>query len=168
MNKIRRHPLGFSMVEVLLYMAVLSIIGGVAAGFMIMSLQVQIKTQTIQEVEYHGDMIMRLLGTMVRQSASITVPSVGATEARLEGTIEGTDHTFIARIADGVLYFSVDGREDVLTSPLVRVTDFQVRYLGADSDAPRYEITLTIERYSLSNRSEYAYAQTFTTVVTPR
>jgi type II secretory pathway pseudopilin PulG len=80
---------GFTLVELLLYVAVSSIILFVLSGFLLIMLQARVKNQTIAEVEQQGTMVMRQIAQTVQNATGIVSPSAGAVASSL--TLDVTD-----------------------------------------------------------------------------
>ena len=74
---------GFTLVELLLYVAVSSIILFVLSGFLMIMLQARVKNQTISEVEQQGAVVMKQIMQTVQNATSIVSPSAGATSSAL-------------------------------------------------------------------------------------
>jgi len=93
---------GFTLVEVLLYLAISSIILGIISFFVFMMLETRVKNQTILEVEQQGLFVMQTISRTIRNAESINSPSVGASADSLSLSVfDALDNPTIFDVAGG-------------------------------------------------------------------
>src|SRR4051812_761321 len=73
----------FTLIELLLYIAVTSVIMFGVSSFLIVSLQSRVKNQTIAEVEQQGAEVMAVVTQSARNAKTVTAPAVGASASSL-------------------------------------------------------------------------------------
>jgi len=83
---------GFTLVELIVYIAVSSFVLAAIGGLVWMLMQSRAKSQAIAEVEQQGALIMDTITQSVRNAESITAPTVGNTGTTLTlDVVEATD-----------------------------------------------------------------------------
>jgi len=166
MNK--RHPQGLTMIEMLLYVGILAILGTLLSSFLLTSLQVRVKAESIAEVEDQGFASMQVISRIVREATAVDAPVSGQSGSELQLTTADppTTPTTITAV-DGQLILSQGSTSGALTSGVVVVDDLTITALGSEAN-PSYRIDLTLSRQNVSGRQEYTYVKTFTTIVALR
>lgn len=74
---------GFTLIEIVLYVAIASVIFGGIAAFMDISLKSRVRQDVIGEVEYGGNAAMSAIAQAIRNAKSITLPVASSTGATL-------------------------------------------------------------------------------------
>ncbi len=154
---------GFTLVEMLLYMAILSVILFALSSFAFMSFQSRIKNQTIAEVEQQGNQIMDIILQTVRNSAAINSPAVQASGTSLSvNTYFGaTTPTVFALSGSNIQMTEGAGSAVNLTGGRVAASVVSFSNLS-ESGAPgmvRAQFTLTYINNAGTN--EYDFNKTF-------
>src|SRR3989344_8594659 len=81
---------GFTLVELLLYVAISSVILLVTSLFLSVLLESRIKSQVIAEVEQQGAQVMQIMTQSIRNAETINSPAQGVSGASLSiNTIAG-------------------------------------------------------------------------------
>lgn len=161
---------GFTLVEMLLYLAILSIVVLAFSSFMFLSYTSRVKAAVIAEVEQQGSQTMSLITQNIRNAASITAPSPGSTSNVLtltEYTGALSPTTFdqsvgVMRIREGAST-AVNIISNRVTAPNL---SFQNLSRPGTPGAVRIEFTLTY--INPSSRGEYSYSKTFTSTASLR
>jgi len=147
---------GFTLVELLLYMVILSTMLGVLTSFVVMTYKVRVKSQVVAEVEQQGSQTMDIITQAVRNSTAINLPVSQASGSTL--TINGSTTTFDMnankiRMNDGTTYDIVSNKVVANGLLFTNVTE------TGGPGSVRIQFTLTYN--NISGTNEYDYAKTF-------
>jgi prepilin-type N-terminal cleavage/methylation domain-containing protein len=102
---------GYTLVELLLYLAILGVLMGSVTVFLGSALAVRVKNQSIAEVEQQGALLMDTITQAIRNADSITSPATGASgdtltlamaSAGVNPTIFSGSSTVLGNNQDGV------------------------------------------------------------------
>lgn len=156
-------PAGFTLVELLLYVSIASIILLITSLFLFTLLESRIKNQTIAEVEQQGLQVMQLVTQTARNSEAITSPAVGtsASSLTLDVVAAGSDPTTfdlssgVIRITEGA------GTATALTNSRVTASALTFQNLSRASTPGTVRIQFTLTAVNPSGRNEYNFAKTF-------
>ena len=154
---------GFTILELLLYIGILSVVIFSIAFFIQMMMSARLKSQTIAEVEQQGQQVMQKITQVIRNANSITAPTAGASGASL--TIDvydaGKDPT-VFDVALNVLRIKEGAAAVIpLTSSRVNATGFSVHNLSRASTAGTVRIQFTLTHVNTSQKNEFEYSKTF-------
>lgn len=124
---------GFTLIELILGIAITSIILGSLVLFMRDSLSVQQKQETIRELDEQGNMMMETIMSAVHNADSVTTPAIGDTASELE--------LAYTAVADNPTIFS-------LNAGVLSVSR------GAEGDVPLHDDTIVVNSFSIDNRTQ--------------
>ncbi|OGD69036.1 hypothetical protein A3I18_00685 [Candidatus Campbellbacteria bacterium RIFCSPLOWO2_02_FULL_35_11] len=155
--------LGFTLVEVVLYISVVITIISASSVFLATIVQSRIKNETVSEVEQQGIQIMRLISDTVRNADLITSPVGGSNGSFLTLDALGTlNDPTIFSVNNGVLYVSEGGRTSVpLTNTYVQVSNFIIQNVSRPGTLGLIRISFVVNYLNSSGRKEYSYSKTF-------
>jgi len=161
---------GFTLVEMLLYLAILSVVVLAFSSFLSLSYTSRVKAAVIAEVEQQGSQTMSLITQNIRNSVSVTAPSAGVSASSLTLTeYTGSNSPTIfdqsvntLRITEGVTA-AVN-----LTSNRVIVSNLSFRNLSRPSTPGAVQVKFTLTHINPSNRGEYIYSKNFTSTASLR
>lgn len=161
---------GYSLVELLLYIAIASITISSISAYIFIVYSSKIKTETIEEVEQNGTRIMQILTQTIRNASDINSPSLGNTSSSLSlntSTVSKNPTVFdlnnsVVRITEGT------GAPINLTSNRVRATNLSFANVSRNATPGAIRITLTLKHINPDNKNEYNYSQTFYNTATVR
>lgn len=156
---------GFTLIELVLYFGVASLLFVSITTILLLLIQGQVKQQSIAEVEQQGVFAMNYMMRAIENADSITAPISGVSDTSLElVAVDAADDPIVFQEASGVLQVSIGGGtfED-LTSNTVTLSDLQFTNLSPDSSTEIVQITFTLERTNSSGRQEYVYSKEFQT-----
>ncbi|MBI3955622.1 type II secretion system protein, partial [Candidatus Gottesmanbacteria bacterium] len=106
---------GFSMIELLVVVALIGIIGTITTQVFILALQTQVKSEIIKEVKQNGDYALSVMESMVRNSTDILSISCNETSSQL--TIQNPDGFNTVFDCTGSNISSISGSESILPTP---------------------------------------------------
>lgn len=159
----KREIRAFTMVEVLLYVSLVSIMLVVLSTFFGAIVQSRQRAQVIADVNEQGVQIMQILTQTIRNSTAITAPAVGvsASAATFTVTTAGLSptvfdlNTGVIRMAEGA------GTAIPLTSNRVTATSLTFTNLTRTGTKGTVRIQFTLSHVNPSNRREFNYSETF-------
>lgn len=166
MKKLR----AFTLVEVLLYVSISSVMLLSASLFLSTLLESRIKNQTIAEVEQQGLQVMQIIAQTARNAEAIISPAQGtsASSLTLDVITAASDPTVFdlssgaIRITEGV------GAAVALTNSRVTASALTFQNLSRASTPGTLRIQFTLTHVNPDGRNEYAFAKTFTASATLR
>ncbi len=161
---------GFTLVETLLYLAILSIVVLSFSSFMFLAYASRAKAAVVAEVEQQGNQIMSLIAQNIRNAVSVSSPAPGGTAnflTLIEYTPALSPTTFdqsgnIMRVREGA---SVAIN---LTSDRVIAPDISFRNVSRPGTPGAVQIRFRLTYINSSNRNEYSYSKIFTSTVSLR
>lgn len=163
----QRSSHGYTLIELLLYIAISSSILLALAGFFGMSISARVKNQSIAEVNQQGSFLLETIATAVRNSTAITAPAVGGSAGMLSITTTANPATF--SVTDGTLNITEGTAAPVaLSSSQVQVSDLIFKNLSRAATPGLVQVSFTVGRSNPNNQSEYEYRRTFTTSIARR
>lgn len=165
-----RHVRGFTLVELLLYIALTTIMVGTISVFLFMALQVRVKSHVTNEVEQQGQLVMQRIAQVARNATSISLPAQGASGSAvtLVVTPPGNSPT-VFDLAAGVLRITEGAGSPVaLTNGRVTGSALTFTNLSRSAASEDLRVQFTLTAVSSSGRNEYDYTKTFTTTVHAR
>lgn len=134
---------GFTIIELLLSIGLLTILLGVLTNFLLTTLDVQLRVTSLSNVEQDARYLALRLEYDVRRATSMTIPAIdGQTDTSTTLLIDGSSHTF--SIQNGSLTLTSPAGTDALTSAEVTITSFSVMRVGntGNGDTLRFQYTL--------------------------
>ncbi len=85
---------GFTIVELVIYMSMLSILLTVLAGVFTQIIDTQLESQATSRVEEDGRFILSRLQYDLNRASAISSPALGATGSSLQFTVNGVSYTY--------------------------------------------------------------------------
>lgn len=155
---------GFTLVELMLYVAMVALMMLFLFSFLQFLIQSRIKNQVINEIEQQAIQVSQRMNQVIRNAVSITSPAIGANATSLEVTVLSAPlsptifdlKTGAIRIKEGGAGINTN-----LTNSKIVASDL-VFYNLSRSSTPgtiRWHFTLTYN--NPDNRQEYNFSQTF-------
>jgi len=161
---------GFTLIEMLLYLSILSIIVIAMSSFLFLSYNSRIKATVIAEIEQQGNQTMSLITQNIRNAQSITSPSPGTASSSLTLTeySAGVSPTIIAQSVNKLQM--TEGVNPVvdITSNRVIISGLTFQNLTRASSPGTIRIQFTLNYLNPDNLSEYTYSKIFTSTASLR
>lgn len=156
---------GYTMIELLLYVAIIGVVLAALTSFFAMSTESRVKSQTVNEVNSQGVFAIDNMTQAIRGATSVTSPTIGTTGTSLTlVTPTPALNPTIYSVVGGVLQVKEGSAAAiVLTNSDVQVTSMSVIDVTRSGTTSILQINLTLNRVNPSGRSEYTYQRTFTT-----
>lgn len=154
---------GFTLVELLLYIALVSFIVLTLSVFFSMILSSRVKNQTIAEIEQQGTQVMQNVIQSIRNAESINSPSQGASAAALSlRSLTGSLDPTVFDLSGGAIRIKEgSGSEINLTSPRVVASGLDFYNLSRDNSPGAIRIAFTLTFLNPDGQNDYDYTKTF-------
>jgi len=154
---------GFTLVEVLLYLALLSIVIGVVASFVTVTLNFKARTYAISEVEQCGNQIILMISRSIRNGTAINSPSIGTSSSSLSINTTTPVNNPTQFILSGTTLNMQEGATPAfaLTPATIRVTSLTFTNVARPGTNGTIRIQMTLSFSNPNNRQESNYSQTF-------
>ncbi|MDQ5952623.1 MAG: hypothetical protein QG626_752 [Patescibacteria group bacterium] len=161
---------GFTLIELVLYMAVLAVLMLTISVLLSTLLRAKMKMRVMREVDEQGELVMSELAAWMRTADGILTPGTGGEGAEIE--ILQTYPVSAARnvtVVNGQLGIVTNGGDwTPITNSQVEIDSFTVREVSSGATIPAVQIALVIRGVSTSGRNEYVYSREFITTVSIR
>ncbi len=156
---------GYTLIELLLYVAMSSILLTAVTYFFGMMVDSRIKNQTINEVNDQGSAIMDYMTQTIRNATSITAPVAAATGSSLTLVVPtGSLSPTVFSLSGTTLQVKEGTAAAVsLTSNDVQISSITFSNLTRSGTSGSVQVSFTINRTNPAGRNEYDYQKTFTT-----
>lgn len=154
---------GFSLVETLLYIAIVSTIIIALTSFLSVNQNTASRNQTVNEVEQQGAQVMQLITQTIRNATSVTTPIVGTPSSTLTLVVaDGTKSPTIFDLASGAIRIKEGtGTAFNITSNKVTVTALSFTNLKPGTQKDSIKIQFTLSYNNPGARQVFNYSQTF-------
>ena len=161
--KYLKYKKGFSLVELLLYISIASILLLAISVFFSFLLRARIKNQVIAEVEQQGLSVMHLMTQTTRNAEAIILPvqSVSAPSLSLQFPSSSIDPTFFDLSSGSIRIKEASGIPVSLTNSRITASALQFQNLSRTNTPGIIRIQFTLTSVNPGGRSEYSYSKTF-------
>jgi Tfp pilus assembly protein PilW len=153
-----------SLVEILLYLAVLSVLITTISAFLYIVLSGRIKSQTVSEVEEQGVQVMNIITQTIRNSEGVNIPVAKSSSNSLSLEVDSPpDNPTVFSVKSGILEIAEGGGQSIeLTNSKVTITNLTFYNLARNSNRPdSIKVEFTLEYNNPEGRNEYDYSKTF-------
>ncbi len=128
--RLRRLQAGVTIVELLLYMGILSILLGVLTSIFVSALDVQSESRAVSSVEQDGNYIIARLTYDIHRSQSINIPSSnGSVTNNFQIVIGGVNYTYSVDANSNLILVNNLGTNN-LNNYGSKISGFSVQRLG--------------------------------------
>ncbi len=154
---------GFTLIELLLYVGIASSILLVSTLFLQTLLESRVKNQTIAEVEQQGLQVTQVITQTVRNSESITTPTVGDSEPSLTlDVVNAGDDPTVFNVSGGSIQITEgSGSPIALTNSRVTASSLTFENLSRTDTPGIIRISFVLTHSNSSGRQEYDFTKTF-------
>ena len=153
---------GFTFIELILYMAIASIILFSIVTFAFALLENRVKGESITDVDQQELIIMQLISQEIRNSESIILPLPGTTSSQLILNVVATssDPTIFFLSASGTLQISEGGiATTTLTDTTILASDLIFTNLSATTTPGNIRTEFTLTHVNPAGRNEYDFSR---------
>lgn len=161
-TKIRKLK-GFTLVEMVLYIAISAIILSAIGVMVDVSYKVRARQQVISEVEQQGTEITQIINQVIRNSTLIQVPIAAASGSTLTLTFaDGAKNPTTFDLSGTTLRISEGGGSAVsLNNSKVQISDLSFSNLSQASTPGTVKFSFTVSYYNPGGNPQYNYQQIF-------
>lgn len=163
-----KRPAGFTLIEVMIYVVLVSGILIGATSFAISIINNRTKSFAIQEVEQNSRFVMEKITQAVRSARKIATPAIGVTDTTLELEMsDGTRNPTIFTLNGSSLNFTEGtGPTLDLHSGNVEVSNLIFTNLSLPNGKTRnVYVSFTLSHRNPSGRQEWAFTDSFETTI---
>ena len=154
---------GFTLVELLLYVGIASIILLITTLFLSTLLESRIKNQTVAEVEQQGLQAMQIITQTARNAEAITTPSQGASASSLTlDVITALNDPTIFDLSSGAIRIKEGAAAIIpLTNSRITASALTFQNLSRPTTPGTIRIQFTLTHVNPDGRNEYNFNKTF-------
>lgn len=165
-----RRQAGFTLMELMLYIAVLGSLLAAVAGFFGVAASARIKNQAVYEVDSQGSFAIETIGQAIRGSSLVTSPTITANANSLTlATATPATNPTVFSLNNGTLQVKEGSAAAVsLTNDKVAVSNLTFTNLSRAGTPGLVRISMTISRQNPGGRAEFDYTRTFLTSMARR
>jgi len=150
---------GFTIIEFMVYIAVLAILGGAVSALFLWTLQVHTKSQVLRETSSAAKVAMERVLHEIREAEGLYLPTSTATQISLEtktlmppGESSGYIDFFLC---DQALCMKKEEAAPVaLTASSFEVTSLSFTTISTDTAFPSLQMIMTVEHKNLSGKPQ--------------
>ncbi|GEM_PF-1759492 len=167
MKRFSQHPVGTSLIEVVLTVTLITFLGIVAIDFARMLLEQSYHIRAQQEVVSTADVVTRQLESLVHNAQSIIAPAAGTSGSVLQLLLPDPPHSPATVSLNGTTLQLSEGAALAalpLTNSHVTVTGVQFTTLLPGS-IPAVRVQFTLSTANPQSSPEGSYTQTFTNTI---
>lgn len=154
---------GFTLVEVLLYIAITGVIIFSISVFLSVVLEARVRNQTMAEVEQEGIRVMQIISQTVRNASVINSPAIGTSAANISlDVVDVAKDPTLFDLSSGVIRIKEGASAYVsLTNSRLIASGLTFTNLSRASTPGTVRIQFTLTHIKTDGRDEYDYARTF-------
>lgn len=154
---------GFTLLELVLSIALVSLLVGIISIFFTTMTRTQTKNQTILEVEGQGVAAMQIITQTIRNAISVNTPISGSSAASLSLAVSNTaKNPTIFDVSENALRIKEGSAAPTpLTNSRIAVSGLTFQNLSAPDTSGIIRVTFTLSYVNPNNTSEYDYSKTF-------
>ena len=166
--------LGFTLIEAIVYIAVLFIVTAAIASFLIWAMQSNNKSAAMREVLNNTQRMMAIMSYEIKEAKRIYAPTTSFTQLSLETLKYLADDENSSYLdfysSNGSLLMKTDSQQDaiVLNSDRVEVKDINFEVISTTSTYPSVRISLSVYYKNPNNRSDQSASMSVTSTVSLR
>lgn len=156
---------GFTLLELLLYVGITSMILGILSLSILFFISSRVKTQTITEVTNDVGRSLNLISKYIRNSKSINSPTPGnsSNTLNLEMSDPSKDPTVIT-VSSGIITVKEGADSPIaITNELVEIIDLEFRNYSKTDTPGIIQIFINADHKNDINRNEYNFNMSATT-----
>lgn len=153
---------GFTLIEVILYLGITSILIFSLASFVGFLTQTKARSHVTAQVDEQGIAVMQQITQLLRNAESVFVPTIGGSGSVLTFTQDGASSTTTILVDNGILEMH-DGTNPAiaLTNESITVSNFTVENVSRPDATTVIKIAMTVAYNTANAANEYQYEKTF-------
>lgn len=150
---------GFTIIEFIVYIAVLAIIGGAVFTLFLWTLSVHTKARVLQETALSAQFAMEIVMREAREAESLYLPTSSATQISFQtktfmplGETTGFIDFFLCQ--DRLCMKKEEQNPVAVTSNTIEVTSLVFTAISTDTDFPSLQMIMEVRHRNPNNRPE--------------
>jgi len=157
---------GTTLVELLLFLGILSLVAGLTIPILFSATENKLLQQTIAVVEQNGTQVIQNVTYSVRHAERILSPAPGQSGSylALQTSDRNTNPTIIG-VQSGAIVVIKHALKETVSTTQVGVVDFDVINTSVSASRPSALIRFSLSR-TIRLQQPHSYAQTFETLLT--
>lgn len=162
---------GMTLIETLVAIAIMSGLVLVVTSLLVTTSNSEKRNRVISEVEYQASSIVYEIAQSIRNSSSITAPTVGVTANSLTlalVSIPAQNPTVYSTSSQTILVSKGGSANSQLSSNTVLINNLSFQNISAPGTKGAVQIYLTVSSINPGNKSELVYSTSRVTTVTLR
>lgn len=154
---------GFTLLELLLYVSLATIMLLATALFLSLLLESRVKNQTIAEVEQQGAQVMQTVTQTLRNATALTAPARGVSSSSLSlTTLTAANNPTVFSLSGGVIHITKGAASTVpLTNSRIIASGLVFSNLSRLGTPGVVHVQFTLSAVNTTGRNEYNYRRTF-------
>ena len=154
---------GFTLVELIIYIAIASIMFGAIASFVFVLLESRNKNIVINEIEQQGLFALETITQTVRNAKDINTPALGTDSTSLSiDVVDGSSNPTVFAISNNVINITEGiGSLISLTNSHISATNISFKNLSRTDTPDIIKIQFTLEYNNPAKKAEFNYSKTF-------
>jgi len=168
-QKKQKNP-GFTLVELILYIGLSSILLLVISLFLTTMLSARVKQQTISEVDEQGLQIMQIITQNIRNAEAVNSPTPGNSDSTLNlSVLDASKNPTIFNLNQNTLQIKEGSESNInLTNSKIDLSSLNFENLSRDGTPGMIRISFEMSYKNETSRQEYNYTKPFYTSVSLR
>lgn len=159
-NKLQNKNRGLTLVEVILYLAILSTLVFGIASFVNLVTVARVKNQVINEVDQQAIQIIQNIAQNIRNANSITTPIIGQSVNNLV-ILDVNNNTITYMLNSGILTINRGSGDVNLNNNRVIISDLLFKNLARVGTPSIIQINFTLSYNNISGSQNYNYIKTY-------
>lgn len=154
---------GFTLIETLLYVAIVPFILASAIGLFYFVTQSQIKNQVINEVNQQGEIIVDNINKNIQSSTIINSPNQSNTSPNLslQNSNPSLNPTLYSFNSNTLSLTEGPNPSQTMHNNRIRVDNIEFKNLSRPNTSGNISYSFTLTYLNTSNRQTYTYSKTF-------
>ncbi len=165
-DAVRQHRKGVSLLELIMFIGITTMMAGVVVSFSLLSSQVGIRDEVIANVEQTGSFAVDVIARKVRAAESVTATPGQLTLTMSDPSLNPT----IIKLDEGRILLKEGGVTSFLTSSVTEVENLNFVLLGQTTESKRgVTVSFDIANHAAGGAAPvFNYSQQFQTTVAGR
>jgi len=161
----RTTPKGFTLIELILYVAIASILLTVISLFLSTVIKSRLKQQSMTEVESQGLQIMEQITRTIRSAETINSPTSGNNSNTLSlGMSNGSQNPTVFESSGSQIQITEGtGSPIALSNGRVNISNLDFKNLSRADTPGLIQVEFDLDHVNNSGRNEYTFSKSFST-----
>ncbi len=160
LNKIQQ---GFTIVEMLIYVGIFSVVAGALIAFIQITSQSRINNQVVLDVNDQSVFILKIITQDLRNASAINLPATSTSSNLLSiNTAQASTSPTIFSISSGIVYRTQgNGQPIALNNNKIQISNLEFLNLSKSGTPGSVKVSFTAQDNFNTNSSQYNYSSNF-------